>query len=44
MEMGWPAGPVVPINPNDTHVNQAAIAFPAGLIADAGLPTPPMAP
>jgi hypothetical protein len=44
MEMGWPAGPVVPVNPNDTHVNQAAISFPAGLIADAGLPTPPMAP
>jgi hypothetical protein len=44
MEMGWPAGPVVPMNPNDTHVNQTAIPFPAGLIADAGLPTSPMAP
>jgi hypothetical protein len=25
MEMGWPAGPVVPLNPADPHVNQTAL-------------------
>ncbi len=48
MEMGWPAGPVVPVNPGDPHVNQTA--FPArssvyaGLTGGAGRPMQPMAP
>ncbi len=47
MEMGWPASPVVPVNPGNPHVNETA--FPIvptfiGLIADAGQPMQPTAP
>ena len=44
MEMGWPAGPVVPVNPSDPHVNQTALPMDPALIADAGRPTLPTAP
>jgi hypothetical protein len=44
MEMGWPAGPVVPVNPSDPHVNQTALPIYPALIADAGRPTLPTAP
>ncbi len=44
MEMGWPAGPVVPVNPNDSHVNMTEFPIYPGLIADAGRPTQPTAP
>jgi hypothetical protein len=43
MEMGWPAGPVVPVNPSDPHVNQTAFPIYPRLIADAGQPTLPTA-
>jgi hypothetical protein len=36
MEMGWPAGPVAPVNPSDPHVNQTSFPIYPGLIADAG--------
>jgi hypothetical protein len=42
-EMGWPAGPVVPVNPSDSHVNQTSIPIDPGLFADAGRPTQPTA-
>jgi hypothetical protein len=35
MEMGWPAGPVVPMNPSDSHVNQTAIPISPALVAEA---------
>jgi hypothetical protein len=44
MEMGWPAGPAVPVKPSDPHVNETAFPIFPGLIADAGRPTLPMAP
>jgi hypothetical protein len=44
MEMGWPAGPVVPMNPSEPHVNETAFPIYPALIADAGRPTPPTAP
>jgi len=44
MEMGWPAGPVVPMNPGDPHVNQTSIPVWPNLTADAGQPTRPTAP
>ena len=44
VEMGWPAGPAVPMNPSDPHVNQTAFPVFPGLLADAGLPTRPTAP
>ena len=44
MEMGWPAGPVVPVNPADPHVNQTSIPVYPELVADAGRPLQPMAP
>jgi hypothetical protein len=43
MEMGWPAGPVAPVNPSDSHVNQTALPIYPALIADAGRPTQPTA-
>jgi len=43
MEMGWPAGPVVPVNPSDPHINQTSIPIYPRLIADAGRPTQPTA-
>ena len=44
MEMGWPAGPVVPMNPSEPHVNETAFPIYPALIADAGRPTQPTAP
>ena len=44
MEMGWPAGPVVPMNPNEPHVNETAFPDYPALIADAGRPTQPTVP
>ena len=35
-EMGWPAGPIVPVNPGDTHVNQTGILTEPALVAAAG--------
>ena len=43
VEMGWPAGPVIPVNPADPHVNQTMIPIYPGLLADAGRPMQPMA-
>lgn len=43
MEMGWPAGPAVPMNPSDPRINETAFPIFPGLIADAGRPTQPMA-
>ena len=43
MEMGWPAGPVVPVNPSDPRVNQTAIPIYPNLTADAGQPMQPTA-
>jgi hypothetical protein len=43
MEMGWPAGPVVPVNPSDPHVNHTALPIYPRLVVDAGRPTLPMA-
>jgi hypothetical protein len=44
MEMGWPAGPVAPVNPSEPHVKETAFPVYPGLLADAGRPTQPMAP
>jgi hypothetical protein len=47
LEMGWPAGPVVPVNPGNPHVNETAFPIAPmliGLIADAGQPRQPTAP
>jgi hypothetical protein len=44
MELGWPAGPVVPMNPSDPHINETAFPIYPTLIADAGRPTQPTAP
>lgn len=44
MEMGWPAGPVVPMNPSEPHVNETALPIYPSVIADAGRPTLPTAP
>jgi hypothetical protein len=44
MELGWPAGPVVPVNPNGPHVNETAFPIDPSVIADAGQPMQPMAP
>ncbi|HTC63434.1 MAG TPA: hypothetical protein VK709_11370 [Candidatus Saccharimonadales bacterium] len=38
MEMGWPAGPVVPMNPSDTHLKETALPLIPQLIADARRP------
>jgi hypothetical protein len=34
MEMGWPAGPVVPMNPSDPHVHETAFPIYPSLFAD----------
>jgi len=44
MELGWPAGPVVPVNPNGPHVNETAFPIDPSVIADAGRPMQPTAP
>ena len=36
VEMGWPAGPVVPVNPSEPHVNETAFPVDPSLIAGAG--------
>jgi hypothetical protein len=41
MEIGWPAGPVVPVKPGDSRVKVTMFPVPPGLIADAGRPTLP---
>jgi hypothetical protein len=43
MEMGWPAGPVVPVNPGDPHLKETAFPIIPQLIADAGRPMQPTA-
>jgi hypothetical protein len=43
MEMGWPAGPVVPMNPSDPHVNETLFPIYPSVIADAGRPMQPTA-
>jgi hypothetical protein len=43
-EMGWPAGPAVPVNPSDSHVNVTSFPIYPSLIADAGRPMQPTAP
>jgi hypothetical protein len=35
MEMGWPAGPVAPVNPSNLHVNETAFPIYPGLTSDA---------
>ena len=44
MKMGWPAGPVVPARPGDPQVHETLLSIAPSLVADAGRPTPPMAP
>jgi hypothetical protein len=44
MEMGWPAGPVAPMSPSDSHVHETAFPIYRNLIADAGRPMLPTAP
>lgn len=43
-EMGWPAGPAVPMNPSETHIKETAFPVSPGLLAEAGRPAPPAAP
>jgi hypothetical protein len=43
MEMGWPAGPVVPVNPGDSHLKETAFPIIPQLIADTGRPMQPTA-
>ena len=44
IEMGWPAGPAVPVSPGEPRVKETAFPLYPGLVADAGRPMPPMAP
>jgi hypothetical protein len=39
MEMGWPAGPVIPVTPADSHAKQTVTPAYPSLIADAGRPS-----
>ncbi len=41
LEMGWPAGPVVPVKPGESRINVAALPVFLNMIADAGRPTQP---
>src|ERR1700752_3064309 len=43
-ELGWPAGPAVPLKPGDTHVEATAFPMYPAFIADAGRPMQPTAP
>jgi hypothetical protein len=43
MEMSWPAGPVVPMNPSDLQLHETEFPFIPVLVADAGQPTRPTA-
>src|SRR6202790_5881588 len=36
VEMGWPAGPVAPLNPSEPHVKETALPVYPNLVADAG--------
>jgi hypothetical protein len=36
MEMNWPAGPVVPMNPGDPHLHETAFPVIPALVAYAG--------
>jgi hypothetical protein len=42
-ELGWPAGPAAPMNPNDSHVHETLLSVPAYAIPGGGLPTRPTA-
>jgi hypothetical protein len=44
VEMGWPAGPAVPVNAGEPRVKETAFPLHPGLVADAGRPTLPTAP
>lgn len=44
MEMGWPAGPAVPVNAGEPRVKETSFPLYPGLVADAGRPTLPTAP
>jgi hypothetical protein len=44
LEMGWPAGPPVPMKPDESRVRVTSLAISTGLIADASRPTLPTAP
>jgi hypothetical protein len=44
MEMGWPAGPVVPMNPSDPHLHETAFPLIPALLAYAGQPMRPTVP
>jgi hypothetical protein len=41
IEMGWPAGPVVPLNPSDPHVRETVIPIYPNLVADTCQPMQP---
>jgi hypothetical protein len=43
-ELGWPAGPAVPLKPGDTHVNATVIPMYPAFVADAGRRMQPTAP
>jgi hypothetical protein len=43
VEMGWPAGPAVPLTPGDPQLHETAFPAIPALVADAGRPTLPMA-
>jgi hypothetical protein len=43
-EMGWPAGPVVPVKPGESRVKVTMFPVPLDVIADARRPTLPAAP
>jgi hypothetical protein len=43
VEVGWPAGPAVPMNPSDPHINETAFPAYPGLFAYAGRPRQPTA-
>ena len=42
-ELGWPAGPAAPINPNAPHVHETLLRFPSFEVPGAGLPMRPTA-
>lgn len=44
MEIGWPAGPAVPIKPSDPHVDVTTLPIPPSLIADSSRPMSSTAP
>lgn len=43
MEIGWPAGPAVPISPGDPKLHETAFPLIPALFADSGQPMQPMA-